>query len=293
MATTTTTFAPISNKLRRMMPRFFQYLILTVVVIVIFVPLVILIFGSLKTTGMMYSHPYTFPNPPHWDNITHILGTDVFWRMLRNSIFVMFGTTAGVVFVCGLAAFVFARMNFRGRNWLFNLFNMGLMFPINVAILPVYFVLRQMNDMGIHMIDTLLGVIMVQIAFQISGNVVILRSFFTAIPAELQDAAYIDGCNAFGFFWRILLPLARPALSAVAALTMIVSWNDLLVPLVILNNDKLWTLPLGTMQFQGQYGSDLALISAFVLLSSIPTIIFYMFAERQIVSGLTAGALKG
>jgi raffinose/stachyose/melibiose transport system permease protein len=109
----------------------------------------------------------------------------------------------------------------------------------------------------------------------------------------LQDAAYIDGCTAFGFFWRILLPLARPALSAVAALTMIVSWNDLLVPLIVLNRDKLWTLPLGTMQFQGQYGQDLALVSAFVLLSALPTIIFYLIAERQIVSGLTAGAVKG
>ncbi len=289
----TATSSTFSHKLRRMMPRAIQYFILSIVVLVIVVPLVILVFGSLKTTGMMYSHPYTFPNPPHWDNIVSILSNPVFWRLLRNSILVMLGTTAGVVFVCGLAAFVFSRMDFKGKNGLFSLFQIGLMFPINVAILPVYFVLRQMNDLGIHMIDSLIGVIMVQLAFQISGNITILRGFFTAIPAELQDAAYIDGCNAFGFFWRILLPLAKPALSAVAALTMIVSWNDLLVPLVILNNDKLWTLPLGTMQFQGQYGSDLALIAAFVLLSSIPTLIFYMVAERQIVSGLTAGAVKG
>jgi raffinose/stachyose/melibiose transport system permease protein len=142
-------------------------------------------------------------------------------------------------------------------------------------------------------VDSLWGVILVQIAFQLSGNILILRGFFSAIPAELQDAAYIDGCTAFGFFWRVLLPLARPALSAVAALTMIVSWNDFLIPLVVLNSDKFWTLPLGTMQFQGQYGSDLALVSAFITLSAIPTIIFYIFAERQIVSGLTAGALKG
>jgi raffinose/stachyose/melibiose transport system permease protein len=192
-----------------------------------------------------------------------------------------------------LAAYVFARLDFRGKNWLFNLFTLGLMFPINVAILPVYFVLRQMNEIGIEMIDSLWGVILVQLAFQISGNIMILRGFFTAIPAELQDAAYIDGCNNFDFFWRILLPLAKPALAAVAALTMIVSWNDLLVPLVVLNSDDLWTLPLGTMQFQGQYGQDLALVSAFVALSAIPTIIFYIFAERQIVSGLTAGAVKG
>ncbi len=169
-----------------------------------------------------------------------------------------------------------------------NLFTLGLMFPINVAILPVYFVLRQMN-----LIDNLWGVIVVQIAFQLSGNIMILRGFFTAIPAELQDAAYMDGCTTFDFFWRILLPLARPALSAVAALTMIVSWNDFLVPLVVLNSEKFYPLPLGTMQFQGQYGSDLALVSAFIALSALPTIIFYIFAERQIVSGLTAGAVKG
>jgi raffinose/stachyose/melibiose transport system permease protein len=205
----------------------------------------------------------------------------------------MIGTTAGVLFVCGLAAFVFSRLDFRGKGWFFNLFTVGLMFPINVAILPVYFVLRQLDENNIPMIDTLWGVILVQLAFQISGNIMILRGFFTAIPAELQDAAYIDGCNNFDFFWRILLPLARPALAAVAALTMIVSWNDLLVPLIVLNSEELWTLPLGTMQFQGQYGQDLALVSAFVALSAVPTVIFYIFAERQIVSGLTAGAVKG
>lgn len=287
------TASPLPRWAQKFLVRFFQYFILSIVVVVIFVPIVILLFGSLKTTGEMYSHPYTIPNPPHWENLLGILGTPVFWVLLRNSLVVMVGTTAGVVFVCGLAAFVFARLEFRGKNWLFNLFTLGLMFPINVAILPVYFVLRQMNEMGIKMIDSLWGVILVQLAFQISGNVMILRGFFTAIPAELQDAAYIDGCNNFDFFWRILLPLAKPALAAIAALTMIVSWNDLLVPLVVLNSDELWTLPLGTMQFQGQYGQDLALVSAFVALSAIPTVIFYIFAERQIVSGLTAGAIKG
>ncbi len=162
------------------------------------------------------------------------------------------------------------------------------MFPITVAILPVYLVLRQMD-----LIDNLWGVILVQTAFLVIRQHPDPARILSAIPAELQDAAYIDGCTAFGFFWRILLPLARPALAAVAALTMIVSWNDLLIPLVVLNSDKLWTLPLGTMQFQGQYGQDLALVSAFVTLSALPTIIFYLFAERQIVSGLTAGAVKG
>ena len=154
--------------------------------------------------------------------------------------------------------------------------------------MPVYLVVRQ-----IGLLNNLWGVIVVQIAFLLSGNILILRGFFAAVPAELQDAAYIDGCTVFSFFWRILLPLARPALAAVAALTMVVSWNDLLVPLVLIDKDTLWTLPLGTMQFQGQYGQDLALVAAFVSLSAVPAVIFYLIAERQIVAGLTAGAIKG
>jgi raffinose/stachyose/melibiose transport system permease protein len=275
---------------QKILSRSLQYLILSIVVVLVFVPVVMLLFGALKTRGEVMAHPYTLPMPPRWENLATILGSPKysFWTMMRNSLVVMLATTLGVVVICSLAAFVFARMEFRSKNLMFNLFTLGLMFPINIAILPVYFVLRQMD-----LIDKLWGVILVQTAFQISGNIMILRGFFTAIPAELQDAAYIDGCTAFDFFWRILLPLAKPALSAVAALTMIISWNDLLVPLVVLNNDKLWTLPLGTMQFQGQYGQDLSLVSAFVVLSALPTLIFYLFAERQIVSGLTAGAIKG
>ncbi len=274
----------------KILTRFFQYFVLLIIVVIVFIPIVILVFGALKTRGELLSHPYALPIPPRWENITSILSkaSYSFWPMMRNSLVVMVAVTIGVVILCSLAAFVFARMDFRGKGLAFNLFTLGLMFPINVAILPVYFVLRQM-----HLIDNLWGVILIQTAFQISGNIMILRGFFAAIPAELQDAAYIDGCTALDFFWRILLPLARPALSAVAALTMIVSWNDLLVPLIVLNSDKLWTLPLGTMQFQGQYGTDLSLVSAFVALSALPTLIFYLFAERQIVSGLTAGAVKG
>jgi raffinose/stachyose/melibiose transport system permease protein len=276
------------NAIKKKLPRFFQYLVLSIITLIILVPIVIMVFGALKTRGEMFAHPYTLPIPPHWENFALILNTPSFWTMLRNSLIVALGTTIGVLIVSSLAAFVFARMQFRGKDLAFNFLTLGLMFPITVAIMPVYLVIRQM-----HLIDTFLAVIVVQIAFLISGNMLILRGFFTSIPMELQDAAYIDGCSASGFFWRILLPLARPALAAIAALTLIVSWNDLLTPLIILNKDTLWTLPLGTMQFQGQYSSDLALIAAFVTISALPAILFYLFFERQIVSGLTAGALKG
>ena len=277
-----------SDTLNKNLPRFFQYLILSFITLIILVPIVIMIFGSLKTTGEMYAHPYTIPIPPHWENYGQILFAPSFWIMLRNSLIVMLSATAGVLIICSLAAFVFARMQFRTKELAFNFLTLGLMFPITVAIMPVYLVIRDL-----HLTNTLLAVILVQTAFGVSGNILILRGFFRSIPAELQDAASIDGCSAFAFFWRILIPLARPALSAVAALTMIVSWNDLLTPLVILDQESLWTLPLGTMQFQGQYSSDVALVAAFVTLSAVPAIIFYLFAERQIVAGLTAGALKG
>jgi raffinose/stachyose/melibiose transport system permease protein len=234
------------------------------------------------------TQPYTIPIPAHWENFRKILSQSSFWVMLRNSLLVALSTTTGVVIICSMAAFVFARMEFKAKGLAYNLFTLGLMFPINVAILPVYLLLRQTG-----LTNTLIGVILVQMSFQLSGNILILRSFFMAIPGELQDASYIDGCSTFGFFWRILLPLAKPALSAVAALTLIASWNDLLVPLVVLDKEALWTLPLGTMQFQGQYGTDLAQVSSFVALTMIPAVVFYLFAERQIVSGLTAGALKG
>ena len=233
------------------LPRAVTYIFLICATILIFVPIVILLFGSVKTTGQMYSHPYSIPNPPNWDNIRLILTTPSFWNMMKNSLLVMVATTAGTVSICALAAFVFARMQFRGKNFFFNLFTIGLMFPINVAILPVYFVLRQMEQIGIPMIDQLWGVVLVQIAFQLSGNIMILRGFFTAVPRDLQDAAYMDGCSNFDFFCRIMLPLVKPSLSAIGALVMIASWNDLLVPLVVLNSNNLWTLPLGTCNSRG------------------------------------------
>ncbi|MBE7555966.1 MAG: carbohydrate ABC transporter permease [Anaerolineales bacterium] len=276
------------TNLRRYSNYFWQYAILIIFVLIIVVPLVIIAFGSLKTRSEYAGFPYQPPDPIRWENYIRILSTDVFWSMLRNSLIVMVGTVVGVVFFSSLAAFIFARNEFRGKNFLFNYLTIGLLFPISVAILPEYILLRQLG-----WLDTYWAIIIPQIAFGLSLNIVILRGFFRSIPGELQDAAYIDGCTTFDFFWRILLPLAKPAIAAVSVLAMISSWNEVFLPLMVINSESKWTLPLGTMQFKGQYVSDIPLILAFVTLSMVPTLIFYFLAERQIVSGLTAGALKG
>jgi raffinose/stachyose/melibiose transport system permease protein len=276
---------------RRNLVRFFQYLILAVIVIMVFAPLYQNIVSGLKTNGETRHCSYCWPTPFRWQNYTQILfagSKPTFWMMLGNSVLVLIATTVGVLGVASLAAFVFARMAFRGRDVLFNFLMIGLLFPIGAAILPVFLTIRALN-----LLDNLWGIILPQIAFDMAGFIIILRSFFRTIPRELQDAAYIDGCNTLSFFWYIMVPLMRPALAAVAALEAINSWNGFFLPLLVLNKDSLWTLPLGTMQFQGQYGQDVSLVQAFVTISMVPTIVFYILAERQIVSGLTSGAVKG
>jgi raffinose/stachyose/melibiose transport system permease protein len=265
-----------------------KYVILTIAVILILVPIVIIVFGGLKTRGEFMTIPYIPPIPPRWQNIVRILSMKDFWYMMRNSVVVTLSATVGIVVVSSMSAFVFSRMNFKGKAALFQFFTIGLMFPATVAILPIFLIVRQ-----IGLQNNLIGVILVLTTFQISMSTVILRNFFMDIPSELQDAACIDGCNTVGFFWRILIPLARPSLAAVAALAVVNTWNDLLVALVLIDKPELWTLQLGTMQFQGQYGQDLSLVSAFLILAAIPAVIFYIFAQRQLVSGLTAGAIKG
>ena len=274
-----------ADKIRR---RFWQYLVLTLVSLIIIVPIIMLIFGGLKTRGELASYPYTPPWPPRWENYALILSKPIFWSMLRNSLVVMILTTIGVVLISSLAAFAFARLRFRHRSLMFNLFTLGLLFPMSIAILPEYLLLRQLG-----LLNNLMGVVLPQIAFGLAGNILILRNFFLSVPMELQDAAAVDGCSPLRFFWSILLPLQRPALAAVAILTMITSWNELFLPLVVLDSEHLWTLPMGTMQFVGQYVSDWSLVLAFVTLTMVPVVIFYLVAERQIVSGLTAGAIKG
>ena len=266
--------------------------ILILVSVAILFPLVYAVLGGFKTNGQLAANPGAIL-PSQWvsTNFTDVLFGEyapTFWRQALNSVIVATVAVILTVSFASGAAFVFARMAFRGREALYLLFVFGLLFPSAVAILPLYILVRELG-----LSANLLGVALPQAAFALPLTIVVLRPFFRSIPAELEDAARIDGCGTFGFFWRILLPLARPALATVSVLAIVGTWNAFFLPLVILNGADQWTLPLGAMNFSSEYSSDKARVLAYTVVSIIPAIIFYAFAERHIVSGLTSGSVKG
>jgi raffinose/stachyose/melibiose transport system permease protein len=265
-----------------------RFAICAIVAAIVVVPLIVAVAGGFHTNSQLVRHPMSIPDPFITSNYTDILRTSSFWRATFNSVAVMLLTTILVISLASGAAFVLARMQFRGREPLYNFLTLGLLFPLPVAILPLYLLLRQLN-----MVNSLWGVILPQVAFSLPFDVLLLRSFFQAVPRDLQDAAYVDGASPLGFLIRILLPLVRPGLAAVAVIEMVKSWNNFFLPLVVLNDEKRWTLPLGVTQFQGQFATDWARVLAYVSLALVPAIVFYLVAERQLISGLTAGSVKG
>ncbi|CAG1014614.1 Diacetylchitobiose uptake system permease protein DasC [Anaerolineae bacterium] len=289
------TTTPTRNRFQRINYRkaFFvalKYVVLVVVTLIIFAPGATAVLGGIRTTGEFLADPFGLPGEAgfQWQNFERILSSPDFWNSLKNSALITAGVTVLGVFFSSCLAFAFSRMQFVGKGTVFNILSFGLLFPLVVATLPIFIQVRQLG-----LINSLWGVILPMVAFGLPGSVVILRGFFTAIPTELEDAAYIDGCSTLGFFRFILLPMARPAIAAVATLQVISGWNEYFLALLVLNDPKLWPLPLGIMQFQGQFGTDWAGIMAYVTILIIPALLFYVFTQRFIVTGLTGGELKG
>ncbi|HEU5472278.1 MAG TPA: carbohydrate ABC transporter permease [Actinophytocola sp.] len=264
------------------------YLIVLVVGLFVVVPIGYGVLGGFKNNGQLSNNPFGLPDPWIFSNYTDILGSVTFWRPLWNSTVIALATTLLCVGVAAMAGFIFARFAFRGRELLFMLFTVGLMFPFAVAILPLFVLLREFG-----LLNNPLGVVLPQAAFGLPVTIIILRSFFRAIPSEIEEAATMDGCTPFGFFWRILLPMARPALATVSVLAIVTSWNNFMLPLVVFNDPTQWTIPVAVSQFNSQYSQDTAKVLAYVVLAMVPALALYAVAERQLVGGLASGATKG
>ncbi|NEN07943.1 carbohydrate ABC transporter permease [Diaminobutyricibacter tongyongensis] len=263
------------------------YFVALVVVALMLVPIAYIIIGGFRTNSQITVDPAGLPNPWNVQNYITVLTGGVFWAQVGNSLIAALGTTIGAVGLGLAASYVLARYEFKGRGALYALFAAGLMFPITVAITPLYIVVRNLG-----LTNSLAGVIIPQIAFALPTTIIILVPFLRAIPDELQEAAFIDGCSRLGFFWRMVLRLSLPGVITVGILAFIGSWNSYLLPLFILNDQSTYTLPLGVQAFSSQYSSDTAQVLAFTSLSMIPALVFFSFFERRIVGGLT-GAVKG
>jgi raffinose/stachyose/melibiose transport system permease protein len=265
----------------------FTYLVALLVVGVTVIPLLFALLGGFRTNAQINSSPAGWPRPWVLANFNEVLTSTVFWRALGNSTLIACVATVLVVAVGAMAAFALSRYSFAGREALYALFTIGLLFPLTAAALPLYLMLRQFG-----LLENPLGVALPEAAFALPITIVILRPFMHAIPGELEDASAIDGASRLAFFWRILLPLSRPALTTVAILAFVTSWNAYLLPLLVLSDPTDFTLPLGVAAFQSQYSQDTARILAYTAMSMVPALGFFVFAERHIVGGLT-GSVKG
>jgi len=272
---------------RRNAARPAAYALALAVAAVVIVPVAYVVLGGFRTTGQVAAQPVALPDPWVFSNYGEVLRSGSFWRQVATSLLIAVMATAATVALGAGAAFALARYAFKGREALFTYFTLGLLFPVGVGILPLYILLRQLG-----LVDTPFGVALPEAAFGLPITIVILRAFMRAIPGELEDAAAMDGCSRFGFFWRILLPLSLPALVTVSILAFVTSWNAYLLPLLVLNDPDHWTLPLGVANWSTQYTQDTSKILAFTALSMLPALLFFVLAERRIVGGLT-GAVKG
>ncbi len=254
------------------------------------VPMVAVVLGGFRTSGELLTAPFSIPHTIAWSNFGNILKIgSPFWAELLNSTEIMFATVVLLLLVACPAAFVLARMSFPGRELIFNFFLLAILFPLTAAFLPLYLTIRQLG-----LLDNLFGVILPQVAFGLPLTILILRNAFRTIPSELEDAATMDGASPTIFFLRILVPLSRPAIAAVSVFAAVQSWNNFLLPLIVMNSQSNWTLPIGATSFQqNQYSQDYASVLAFTTLAMIPALIVYLAAERQMVAGLTAGAVRG
>ncbi len=263
------------------------YVVATVLIALCIAPVMYIIIGGFRTNSQITQNPSGFPSPWVVTNYIEVLSSPTFWQQVGNSTISAGATTIGVVVLGLMASYVLARYQFSWRAGMYSLFAAGLMFPLTVAITPLYILIK-----NIGLTNTLAGIILPQIAFSLPTTIIILVPFLRAIPKELEEAASIDGAGRLGFFFRMVLPLSLPGVVTVGILAFIGAWNGYMLPLFILNDSAQYTLPLGVQAFASQYSVDTARVLAFTSLSMIPALLFFSVFERRIVGGLT-GAVKG
>ncbi|MCR8472525.1 MAG: carbohydrate ABC transporter permease [Candidatus Korarchaeota archaeon] len=264
------------------------YFVLIIFAIIFMFPLYWAIVSSFKMSGEIFTNPWGLPNKPVLDNYIKSWTLGGFFRAYINSGILTVSTVAIIVILSSMVAYPLSRYNFRGRNGLFYFIVAGYMIPPIAILIPLYFMLKSMN-----LIDSLLGILLAYVGLNLPIPVFIMRSYMSTIPREIDESAYIDGASPWYVFWRIILPLSKPAVATVAIWTGLITWQDFLYALTILLSPENFTVPRAILNFYGMYATIWGYIAAAFIFAILPMQIFYLIFQRQFVRGLTAGAVRG
>ncbi|SLN36458.1 L-arabinose transport system permease protein AraQ [Pseudoruegeria aquimaris] len=255
---------------------------------VVLIPLGVAVINSFKPNlGEVYRAPLALPSEWTWSNYAEAWVGANFGGYFLNSAIVSLSVVVIVCFCASTTAFVLVRMPFRGSALLFACFMIGVIIPIRLALAPLFTIVK-----GLGLLDTLTGLILVQSASMMPVAVFILTAFLKSVPSELEDAARMDGALPFQIYWRVVLPLIRPALATVALLSFVQAWNEYFLPLIFLQSSELYPLTLGIAEFRAQFSVQWHLMFAGILIMLAPTVIAFLLASRQFIEGLTQGGVK-
>jgi raffinose/stachyose/melibiose transport system permease protein len=263
-------------------------IILIIYAVSIFFPILLMLLTSLKSNKEIFTNPYGLPHIFNLNNYIKLIKISNYLVYFKNSIIVAVTSIFLILIISSLASFVIAKYRFMGDRFLYFYFIAGLIIPIKLGTIGI---LKTM--ITLHLFDNIASLVIVNVAMGIPFGVFVLTDFIRMIPEELSNSARIDGCSEPKIFYKIIVPLIRPALAAVAIINFIPIWNDFWFPLVLIRSDNIKTVPLATALLYGQYETNFGLIFAVLSMASLPVIIFYLILSRQFIKGLTAGALKG
>jgi raffinose/stachyose/melibiose transport system permease protein len=250
-------------------------------------PLLLMVANSLRPTTEVFADPLALPAPPTFDSYRQAWDRASFDVYFANSVMVTVGAVTLCTAVSVLAAYPLGRYVFTGSRALSLYFLSGLMLPFELAILPIFYLLATLG-----LVDSRLGLLLVYAASGVPMSVFILTAFFRQLPRELEEAARIDGAGEFAIFRRVMLPLVRPAVATVVVFQFVPLWNDFFFPLVLLRSSEKATLPVGLTVFFGQFQTDWSTLFAGLTITTIPLVILFLAATRQVVAGLVAGIGK-
>ena len=252
-------------------------------------PIYYVVITSLKPRSEIYTRtPDLWPSDPQWHQYTSVLGEGHVGRALANSLIIAGATTIICVVVAGMAAYALARLEVPLRRTLLMLILTTQMFPLVVLIIPLFVLMRNADLIGTYQ-----GLVIAYLAFTVPLAIWIMRGFIVTIPEELEHAAMIDGATRVGAMFRVILPIAAPGLVATATLSFIAAWNEFMLALTFMNQEEKKTLPLVLQQFVGRGDVDWGAVMATSVIYTLPVVIFFLLLRKRLMTGMTAGAVKG